>query len=188
MYVIRGNFFGDLIASSYCCPFLLALLLVQVPTPSFIAFFMLLVGDVDLFTKPFRSPTLPLLVLVAFCMRYIFLVTRGQGHSRRTLCSVDSWSGGCPVYLVYCCRFSLHNICCDILVDNGSVMSMVFDCGADDGVPSCLSCVLSLGNTFFPPRFRCRTLQPSHSRHRGQWRRSRMVVVAPAAATYQCLG
>ena len=72
MYIIRGNFFGYFIASGYFCPFILAMLLVQVPTPSTITVVMLLVGDTDLFKDPFRSPTLPLLVVVAFCMRYIF--------------------------------------------------------------------------------------------------------------------
>ena len=42
------------------------MLLVQVPTPSIIAVIMLLVGNTDLFTEPLWSPTLPLLVVVAF--------------------------------------------------------------------------------------------------------------------------
>ena len=33
MYIIRGNFFGYFIASSYFSPFVIDLLLVQVPTP-----------------------------------------------------------------------------------------------------------------------------------------------------------
>ena len=48
------------------------MLLVQVPTPSFIAVVMFLVGNTDIFADPFWSPTLPLLVVVAFCMRYTF--------------------------------------------------------------------------------------------------------------------
>ena len=67
-----GYFYGYFIASSYLCQFFVAMLLVQVLTPSIIAFVILLVGDADLFTDPFRSPTLPLLVVVAFCMRYTF--------------------------------------------------------------------------------------------------------------------
>ena len=72
MYIIRGNCFGYFIASSYSCPFFLDLLLVQVPTLSFVAVVVLLLGDADILKNPFWSPTLPLLVLVAFCMRYIF--------------------------------------------------------------------------------------------------------------------
>ena len=72
MYIIRGNFFGYFIASSYFCPFFVALLLVQVPTPSFVAVAMLLVCDPNFLADPFRSPTLPLLVVIAFCMRYVF--------------------------------------------------------------------------------------------------------------------
>ena len=72
MYIIRGKFFGYFIASSYSCPFFLGMLLVQVPTPSLTAVTMLLLGDADIFTYPFRSPTLPLLVVVAFCIQYIF--------------------------------------------------------------------------------------------------------------------
>ena len=72
MYIMRGNFFGYFIASSYLCPFFVAIHLVQVPTPSIIAVGMLLVGDADIFTDPFRSPTLPLLVVVAFCVQYTF--------------------------------------------------------------------------------------------------------------------
>ena len=88
MYIIRGNFFGYFIASSYSCPFFLAMLIVQVPTPSFIVVTMFLVGVADLFTDPFRYPTLPLLVVVAFCMRYIFW--RRVGHSHQILCNADS--------------------------------------------------------------------------------------------------
>ena len=72
MYLIRGNFFGYFIASSYSCPFFIALLLVQVPTLSFVAFTMLLVGDTNLLAYPLRSPTLPFIVVIVFYMRYIF--------------------------------------------------------------------------------------------------------------------
>ena len=72
MYIIRGNLFSYFIASSYSCLFFLALLLVQFPTPLFVAFTMLLVGSANLLTDPLRSPTLPLLVVIAFCMRYVF--------------------------------------------------------------------------------------------------------------------
>ena len=68
----RGNFFGYFIASSYYCPFFLALLLIQFPTLSFVAVAMLLVCNAYLLVDPFGSPTLPLLVVVEFCMRYIF--------------------------------------------------------------------------------------------------------------------
>ena len=72
MYIIRGNFFGYFIASSYFFPFFLAMLLVQVPTPSTIPFVMLFIDNGDIFTEPFRSPTLPLFFVVAFGMRHIF--------------------------------------------------------------------------------------------------------------------
>ena len=72
MHIIRGNFFGYFIASVYLCPFFLAVLLFEVPTTSFIAVVMFLVNDADLFTDPFRSPTFPLLVVVAFFMWYTF--------------------------------------------------------------------------------------------------------------------
>ena len=72
MYITRGNFFGYFIASSYLCPFFLAMLLIQVPTPSIVAVVVLLVGNTNIFTDPFRSPTLPLLVVVAFFMCYTF--------------------------------------------------------------------------------------------------------------------
>ena len=72
MYIIRGKFFGYFIASSYSCPFFLGMLLVQVPTPSLTAVTMLLVGDADIFTYPFRSPNLPLFVVVAFDMWHTF--------------------------------------------------------------------------------------------------------------------
>ena len=64
MYIIRSNFFGYFIASSYLFPFFLAMLLVQVPMPKIIADVILFVGDANLFTDPFRSPTLPLFVVV----------------------------------------------------------------------------------------------------------------------------
>ena len=72
MYIIRGNFFGYFIASSYFSPFVVALLLVQVPTPSFIAVTMLLVGYNNFFADPLGPPTLLFLVVIAFFMRYIF--------------------------------------------------------------------------------------------------------------------
>ena len=83
MYIIRGNFFGYFIASSYSCPFFLAMLLIQVPTPSFVAVNMLLVGDTYLLTDPFWSPTLTLLVVVAFSMWYIFWRCVGNAISAK---------------------------------------------------------------------------------------------------------
>ena len=83
MYIIRGNFFGYSIASSYSCSFFLAMLLVQVPTPSFIVVSMFLIGDANIFIDPFWSPTLPLLVLVAFCMRYIFWQRVGKATAAK---------------------------------------------------------------------------------------------------------
>ena len=78
MYIIRGNFFGYFIASSYSCPLFLALLLVQFPTPSFVAFSMLLVGDANFLADPIRSPTLPFIFVIVFCMQYIFLQCVGK--------------------------------------------------------------------------------------------------------------
>ena len=72
MYIIRGNFFGYFIASSYSCPFLLALLLVQVPMPSFVAAAMLLVCNAYFPADPFGSPTLPLIVVS--CLAVVTLV------------------------------------------------------------------------------------------------------------------
>ena len=72
MYIIRGNFFGYFIVSSYSSPFFVALLLVQVRTLSFVAVSMLLVCDAYFLADPFGSPTVTLLVVVASCMRYIF--------------------------------------------------------------------------------------------------------------------
>ena len=72
MYIIRGNFFSYFLASSYYCPFFLALLFIQVPTLSFVAVAIILVCDTNLLTDPFWSPNLPILVVVAFCMRYIY--------------------------------------------------------------------------------------------------------------------
>ena len=85
MYIIRGNFFGYFIASSYSCPFLLALLLVQVPMPSFVAAAMLLVCNAYFPADPFGSPTLPLIVVVAFCMQYIFWRCLGKSVAAKLL-------------------------------------------------------------------------------------------------------
>ena len=68
MYIIRGNFFGYFIASSYFSPFVIDLLLVQVPTPSFPAVYMLLVGYSYILAYPLGPPTLPLLVVIPFFM------------------------------------------------------------------------------------------------------------------------
>ena len=54
------------------------MILVQVLTPSVISVFMFLVGDINLFKDPFQSPTLPLLVVVAFCMQYTFWQNVGK--------------------------------------------------------------------------------------------------------------
>ena len=72
MYIIRGNFFGCFIASSYYCPFFVALLLVQVPTPSFVAVAMLLAFDAYFLADPFGYPNLPLLAVILFCVRHVF--------------------------------------------------------------------------------------------------------------------
>ena len=94
MYIIRGTLFGYFTASSYLCPFFLAILLVQVPMPSIIAPAMFFVGNADIFTDPFRSPTLPLFVVVAFGMRHAFWRCVGKAISAkffamRTVCGVD---------------------------------------------------------------------------------------------------
>ena len=68
----KGKKIGYFIASSYSCPFFVALLLVQFPTPSFVEVAMLLVCDDYFPADPLWSPTLPLLVIIVFCMRYIF--------------------------------------------------------------------------------------------------------------------
>ena len=60
------------IASGYSCPFFVALLLIQVPTLSFVAVAVLLVCDAYFLADLFRSPTLPLLVVITFCMRDVF--------------------------------------------------------------------------------------------------------------------
>ena len=73
--------------------FFVAMLLVQVPTPSIVSVAMLLVCDAYFLADPFRSPTLPLLAVIAFCMRYVFLVMRGLGHSLQIPCSVGNWLG-----------------------------------------------------------------------------------------------
>ena len=72
MYIIRGNFFGYFIASSYFSPFVVALLLVQVPKPSLVEVAMLLVRYPYFLAYPLGTPTLPLLVVIAFFMQYIF--------------------------------------------------------------------------------------------------------------------
>ena len=85
MYIIRSKCFGFFIASSYSCPFFLALILVQVPTPSFVAVAILLVCDAYFLADPFGYPTLPLLDVVAFCMRYIFGRCVGKAISVKLL-------------------------------------------------------------------------------------------------------
>ena len=110
MYIIRGNFFGSFIASSYSCPFFLALLLVQVPTPSSVGFAMLLVCDAYFLSDPFGSPTLPLLVVVAFCMRYIFWQLVGKAIAAKILAvravgRVDVPFIGFPAAASSCTRF-----------------------------------------------------------------------------------
>ena len=61
------------------------MILVQAPTLSFIAVAMYLVGDANLFTDPFRCPTLPLLVVVEFCKRYIFWQSVGKAIAAKFL-------------------------------------------------------------------------------------------------------
>ena len=72
MYIIKGKNFGYFIASSYFSPFVVALLLVQVPTRSLLAFTMLLVRYPYFLADPLGPPTRPLFVVIAFFMRYIF--------------------------------------------------------------------------------------------------------------------
>ena len=112
MYIIRGKFVGYFIASSYHCPSLLAMVVVQVLTPSIIAVVMLLVGDADLFTDPLCSPTLPLLVLVVFCMRYTFWRRVGKAiaakfFAMRTVCWFDVPFIRLPADASHCARFSV---------------------------------------------------------------------------------
>ena len=68
----KGQLFGYFIASSYSCPFFVAPLLVQVPIPSFISVAMLLVWYTYFLADPLGTPTLPLLVVISFFMRYVF--------------------------------------------------------------------------------------------------------------------
>ena len=68
MYIIRGNFFGYFIASSYFIPFVVDLLLIQVPTPSFLTVAMFLLRYPYFLAYPLGPPTLPLLVVIAFFM------------------------------------------------------------------------------------------------------------------------
>ena len=108
----KGQLFGYFIASSYSCPFLLAIFLVQVPTPSFVAVCVFLVGDADLFTGPFRYPTLPLPVVVAFFMRYIFWQRVGKAISAKrfamwTVIRVDVPFIRLPVSASPCTRFAV---------------------------------------------------------------------------------
>ena len=138
MYITRGNFFGYFIASSYLCPFFVAMLLIQVPTPSIVAVVVLLVVNTDIFTDPFRSPTLPLLVVVAFCMRYTFWrrvvkTIAAKLFAMRTV----SW------FNVPFIRFPYGASPCAVFSAlswrrTSTVTSTVIYCGADDGVPSCL--------------------------------------------------
>ena len=72
MYIIRGNVFGYFIASSYSSPFFVALLLAQAPTPSFLEVAMLFVWYTYFIEYPLGPPTIQLLVVIAFFMRYIF--------------------------------------------------------------------------------------------------------------------
>ena len=110
MYIISGNFFGYFIAYSYSCPFIIAILIVQVPTPSFVTFAMILVGDVNLLADPLRSPTLPFLVVIAFCMRYIFWRCVGQAIAAKlfavwTVGHVDVLFVWIPASTFSCARF-----------------------------------------------------------------------------------
>ena len=111
MYIIRGNFFGYFIASSYSGPFFVALLLVQVPTPSFVAVTMLLVCDAYFLADPIGSPTLPLLVVVPFCMEYIFWRCMGKAIGAKFLVVwaiswVDVSFVGFPAAASSCARFA----------------------------------------------------------------------------------
>ena len=72
MYIIREKLFGYFDASSYFSPFFGSLILVKVPTPSFFAVFMTLVGYADFLADPLGPPTLPLLFIFIFIMRHIF--------------------------------------------------------------------------------------------------------------------
>ena len=72
MYIIRGNFFGFFIASSYSSPNFVALLLVQVPTLSFLAVAVLFVWYTYFLADPLGPPTLPLLVVLAFSCSTFF--------------------------------------------------------------------------------------------------------------------
>ena len=71
MYIIRGNFFGYFIASSYSSPFVGAPLIVEVPTPSFFTLFVILVCYANFLAYPFWPSDLPLLVVIAFIMQHI---------------------------------------------------------------------------------------------------------------------
>ena len=181
MYIIRGNFFGSFIASGYFFPFFLATLLVQVPTPSFISVVMFLVGDADIFTDPFGSPTLPLLVVVAFLCGKLFLATRGQGHGRKTLCNIRTvLRVDVPFIWASRRRFSSHDIYRNIVVGE--------QLGDVDGVrlrpfSSFFSYSRSI-TRLLRPSFQCPTLPPiTLSSIAVGWMRSRTAVVAPAVAT-----
>ena len=111
MYIIRGNFFGYFIASSYSCTLFVALLFVQVLTPSFFAVAMIVVCDAYFLADPFGSPTLPLLVVVAFCMRYIFWQCVGKAIAAKFLAvweigRVDVPFVGIPATIFYCALFA----------------------------------------------------------------------------------
>ena len=90
MYIIRGKCFGYFIVSSYFIPFIVALLLVQVPTPSLLAVAMILVRYPYFLADPLRPPTLPLLVVIAFFVQYIFWRCRGEAIASIFLALWDS--------------------------------------------------------------------------------------------------
>ena len=92
MYIIRGKCFGYFIVSSYFIPFIVALLLVQVPTPSLLAVAMILVWYPYSLADPLRPPTLPLLVIIEFFIGLHFSAMHGLDLSLHIPCNVGSWS------------------------------------------------------------------------------------------------
>ena len=74
----KGQLLGYFIASSNFSPFVVALLLFQVPRPSCLAIAMLLVWYTYLLADPLMPPTFPLIVVITFFMRYIFRRCMGQ--------------------------------------------------------------------------------------------------------------
>ena len=109
----------------------------------------------------------------------------GLGHSLQIPCSVGNWSGWCPMCQDSFCFFFLTVICCSILVETNSVMSMAFGCGAASGAPSCPSCAL-LCDSAFPLNFRCWMLPPLRSCHSGRQKFIRISAAVPIAAAAQC--